>query len=57
MRCLVEGGDSYGQSKEKSTFRSIFHKPLAIHVKAMAWDKAWFNPFCNDYAIPGLWQR
>ena len=23
----------------------------------MAWDQTWFDPFGNDHAIQGLWQR
>jgi hypothetical protein len=49
--------DSSDFPKEKSTFRSIFHKTQTIHVKALAREEAWFDPFGDDHAIPGLWQR
>jgi hypothetical protein len=57
IRCQFKRGESYGQSKEKNTFRTILHKPLSIQVETMAGDKAWFDPFGDDHAIPGLWQR
>jgi hypothetical protein len=49
------GGLIYGKSEEKSTLRSVFHKTLAVCVEAVARHEAWFNPFGNDHAIPGLW--
>ncbi len=47
----------YGQHKEKGTFHFVFHKTQAIHVEVLALEEAWFDPFGDDHAIPGLWQQ